>query len=216
MTIPTWAVFLIVLLLVLIYWYTTSRSRSKNRQRDRAAAEFARLSGFYANQVFVDVRGEVAVGVDDRGRRIAVSRPKAQPRLRIYSFAQLLQAEVLQDGTAIARVAASPDLRPADLASDPGEHPEAGPTSLYGATALRPAVSSQVIPRPVPLSTLAVRISFDDPEVPPVVLYFLQGRAVDVGSVAADRALEQARTCLSALRTAMLRGAAHGPRRHDD
>ncbi len=216
MTIPTWAVFLIVLLLVLIYWYTTSRSRSRNRQRDRAAAEFAKLSGFYANQVFVDVRGEVAVGIDDRGRRIAVSRRRAQPRLRVYSFAQLLEAEVLQDGTSIARVAASADLRAADLARDSGEGPESGPTSLFGATALRPTVSSQVVPRPVPLSTLAVRISFADPETPPVVLYFLQGRAVDVGSVAADRAFEQARTCLAALRTAMLRGAAHGPRRHDE
>jgi hypothetical protein len=99
---PYWLVVIIILVLVVGYYLLTQQARE--RRRDRIGGDFGKIPNFYPNQSYADVAGDTAVGIDDRGRRIAVARRHAQPRTRVYSFAHLVSAEVLQNERLVASI----------------------------------------------------------------------------------------------------------------
>lgn len=196
---PTWSVFVIIVVIVIAYYASTSYA--KERRRDRVGDWFAKIPDFHANQVFVDARGESAVGIDDRGRRLAVARRRQEPRSRVYSFAQVIAVVLEQNGAVIERLprrgAAAPEA--AAAAHDI--------TSLFGSTAPEGRTTSERTPVPGSLSSLAARISLDDPAAPELLLRFHAGRAVDQGSVAADKAVGQARVFMNAFDLLLKRAA---------
>ncbi len=188
---PTWAVFVIVVVLVVGYYLFASR---KQRKRDSVAGDFEKIQDFHANQVYTDVRGEAAIAIDDRGRRIAIARRHGQPRTRVYSFAHIVSAEVVQNDEAIARVSR-------------GGQAEAAPAAdgLFGST--RPAALGlpPIKPAPVPVTMVAVRVTFEGASDPGPLVRFYQGKAIAAESVAGEKAFGEARTLLSALDIAIKR-----------
>jgi hypothetical protein len=195
--VPYWAVVIVIVVLVVVYYSSTSYAR--DRRRDRVGTSFAKIPGFHANQLFIDVHGETAVGVDDRGRRIGVSRKRGEPRVRTYSFAQLVSAELIENDQVMAKT--SRGGRPeGTLLGD----------SLFGSTGRTrgPAgVTPGVTRAEGMLSLLGVRIVFDGPAGPGVFVRFYQGKPVAVTSLAADRAYGQARSLFGALEIALRRAA---------
>ena len=196
---PYWAVFVIVVVLVVGY-YLLNQS-AKERRKGRAAGDFAKIPSFYANQTYTDVNGEVAIGIDDRGRRIAVSRKRAQPRTRVYSFAHIVSAELMQNGSAIFAI--SRDGRPAVGGAQPGESPGSG---LFGSTA-RPNFTHLPVIKPVlgPLTTVGVRVVFHNGSGDDVLLRFYDGKAVNVDGVVGEKAFAEAQVFLGSLDIAMKR-----------
>jgi hypothetical protein len=196
---PYWAVFPIVVILVVGYYLLNQSARE--RRRDRAAGDFAKIQNFYANQTYTDVNGEVAVGIDDRGRRIAVSRKRAQPRTRVYSFAHIVSAEVLQNGNAIFTI--SRDERSGAGGAQPG-----GPLgeSLFGSTA-RPSLTGLPAIKPVLglLTTVGVRLVFQNGSGDDVLVRFYDGKAVNVDGVVGERAFAEAQVFLGSVDIAMRR-----------
>jgi hypothetical protein len=187
---PTWTVFIIIVVIVVAYYASTSYA--KERRRDSVGDWFAKIPNFHANQVFIDVRGESAIGIDDRQRKLAVARRRQEPRSRVYSFAQVRSVALEENGVAIdqlprrLRPPVEPSTVPADIAS------------LYGSTAPEGALTFETTPTPGALSLLGARIVLDDPVAPELILRFYAGRPVDKGSLAADKAFGQARACMAA------------------
>jgi hypothetical protein len=206
--IPTWAVFLIVVVIVVAYFLLTNTA--KQRRRESIGADFAKMPDFHANQVFTDLRGETAIGIDDRGRRIAVARKGARPRTKSYSFAHIVSAEVIQNGATIATV--SGDQGPQGM-QERTSSPEATPTrgglapagSLFGSTRRAAVALPAVKPGPGPLTQLAVRIVLRGAPETGLIVRFYEGRPIDVESVTGDRAFADARACLGALDIAIKR-----------
>lgn len=188
---PTWAVFVIVVVLVVGYYLLSSR---KQRRRASVAGDFAKIPNFHANQVYTDVRGEAAIGIDDRGRRIAVARRHTQPRTRIYSFAHIVSAELVQDGASIAETSR-------------GGQAEATPAvdGLFGSTRTAAIGLAPIRPAPGPVTMVAVRVAFEGASDPGPLVRFYQGKAIDAESVAGEKAFAEARACLGALDIAIKR-----------
>jgi hypothetical protein len=191
--IPYWAVVIIIIVIVVGYFLLSASSKEK--RREKVAADFSRVPGFHANQVFTDVGGEAAIGIDDRGRRIAVSRKGAQPRTQVYSFAHILSAVVLQDNRLVATV------------SKDGEVRDTPPDSLFGSTG--PAIVPTVAVKPAlgNMSMLAVRLTIQGAPGSGVLIRFYQGKPVGPESVAGEKAFADARVCLGALDIAIKRAA---------
>ncbi len=198
--IPTWAVFAIVVVIVVGYFLLTASARQ--RRRESVAADFAKLPNFRANQVFIDIRGDSAIGIDDRGRRIAVARRHAQPRTKLLSFAHIVSAELVQNGVAIASTSRDGHARSAR--AGPGE----AETSLFGSTGRAAAGMPTVKAAPGPVTTLAVRVTFHDVADGELLVRFYEGKAIAVESVAGEKAFADARVCLGALDIAIRRAAA--------
>jgi len=189
---PTWAVFVIVVVLVVGYYLLSSR---KQRRRASVAGGFAKIPNFHANQVYTDVRGEAAIGIDDRGRRIAVARRHTQPRTRVYSFAHIVSAELVQNDASIAKTSR-------------GGQAEATPAEgLFGST--RPAAVGlpPIKPSPVPVTMVGVRVALEGASDPGPLIRFYQGEPIDAESVAGEKAFAEARACLGALDIAIKRAA---------
>jgi hypothetical protein len=198
---PTWAVFVIVVVIVVGYYLLTQSSRE--RRRGRAASDFAKLPNFFANQTYTDTRGEVAIGIDDRGRRIAVARKHGQPRTRVYSFAHIVSAEVVQNDTVIASISRG---------AKPGAGREPGGSSgdsLFGSTS-RPGLTGLPIIKPVlrPLTRVGVRVVFQNGSGEEVLVRFYEGKAVNVDGVAGERAFAEAQVFLGSLDIAIKRAGA--------
>jgi hypothetical protein len=187
---PTWAVFVIVVVLVVGYYLFASR---KQRGRTRVAGDFAKIPNFHANQVYTDVRGEAAIGIDDRGRRIAVASRHMQPRTRVYSFAHVVSADIVQNDVSIAKTS-----RDGQAEAKPAE-------GLFGST--RPAAVGlpPVKPAPGPVTMVGVRVTLEGVTDPGLLIRFYQGKPIDAESVAGDKAFGEARTCLGALDIAIKR-----------
>ncbi len=204
--IPTWAVFVIVVVIVLVYFLLSNTARQ--RRLESVGGDFASIPDFHANQVFTDVKGETAIGFDDRARRIAVGRKRTQPRTQVYSFAHIVSAEVVQNGVVVARVASESGLgeSPAGDETTEGSPPGEEPGSLFGSTS-RPAPGAAPELRPLPgqLTALAVRVALREGADRGVLVRFYEGKGVDVRSVAGEGALARAQTCLGALDIAMKR-----------
>jgi len=204
--IPTWAVFVIVVAIVLVYFLLSNTARQ--RRLESVGGDFEKIPDFHANQVFTDVKGETAIGFDDRARRIAVARKRTQPRTRVYSFAHIVSAEVVQNGVVVARVVkeGDPGERPTGDETAEGSPPGEEPGGLFGSTS-RPAPGAAPELRPLPgqLTALAVRVTFREESDPGVLVRFHVGKGVDVRSVAGEGALARAQTCLGALDVAMKR-----------
>jgi hypothetical protein len=227
--VPYWAVIIVILVLVVGYYLLSQQGRE--RRREKVGVDFAKTPGFYANQSYTDVQGESAIGIDDRGRRIAVARKHAQPRTRVYSFAHIVSAEVLQDdkvlafigrdggagATAGARGAADVGARGRTDVADAGGGPAAGPagedsakrfSGLFGSTGDRPGVTG--LPRFTPimgqLSRVAVRVVFSNGDAEdPVLLRFYEGKPINADGVVGERAFGEARVLLGSLDVAIKR-----------
>jgi hypothetical protein len=210
---PYWVVVIIIVVLIVGYYLLTQQA--KERRRERVGADFAKTPNFYANQTYTDAAGEAAIGIDDRGRRIAVARKHAQPRTKVYSFAHILSAEVIQNDEVIAAItpeAPVPGSRPAGLGGGVGAGgPAAGPAgSLFGSTgrASRQGVTGLPVLSPVlgQVATAGVRIKFRNGDaVDQVVIHFYQGKPVNVDSVVGERAFAEAQVLLGSLDIAMKR-----------
>jgi hypothetical protein len=187
---PTWAVFVIVVVLVVGYYLFASR---KQRRRDGVTGDFAKIPNFHANQVFTDVRGEAAIGIDDRGRRVAVASRHTQPRTRVYSFAHIVSAELVQNDVSIAKTS-----RGVPAEATPAE-------GLFGST--RPAAVGlpPFKPSPVPVTMVGVRVTLEGAPDPSPLIRFYEGKPIDAESVAGEKAFGEARTCLGALDIAIKR-----------
>jgi hypothetical protein len=196
---PYWAIFVVVAVLGVGY-YLLNQS-AKERRRERAAGDFAKIPSFYANQSYTDVKGEVAIGIDDRGRRIAVSRKRAQPRTRVYSFAHIVSAEVVQNGSAIFTI--SRVGRSGAAGAQPGEPAGDG---LFGSTN-RPSLTRLPAVRPLlgPLTTVGVRVVFQNGSRDDVLVRFYDGKAVNVDGVVGERAFAEAQVFLGSVDIAMKR-----------
>ena len=188
--VPTWAVFVTVVVLVVGYYLLSS---SKQRRTSRIGSDFAKIPDFHANQIYTDVRGDAAIGIDDRGRRIAVARKHAKPRTRLYSFAHVVSAELVQNDAAIAKTSrvAQAEAIPAD--------------GLFGST--RPAAVglAPIKPAPGPVTMVGVRVTLEGASDPGPLIRFHHGKAIDAASVAGEKAFGEARVCLGALDIAIKR-----------
>jgi hypothetical protein len=182
---PVWTVFVIIVVLVVAYYASTSYAKEK--RRESVGTGFEKIPGFHPNQVFLDAHGDSAIGIDDRGRRLAVVRKRTQPRNRVYSFAQVRSVELVDNGRTVATLPAGDE--------SPSAHAQA---PLFGSTAWKRPVPVDIPSDPTPLSLLGVKVAFDDPASPGLFLRFYAGKPVDRRSLAADKALGQARACLSA------------------
>jgi hypothetical protein len=210
---PYWAVGIVVVVLVVVYYLLSQQGRE--RRREKVGVDFAKIPNFYANQTYTDVRGEAAMGIDDRGRRIAIARKHAQPRTRVYSFAHLISAEVLQNDQVIASVTAgSKDARePARGEKDPSTAPLTGGIpveSLYGSTkqSVRDTFVGLPALKPVlgQLTTAGLRVKFrNGEEVDEVLIRFYDGKAVNVDGVEGQRAMAEAQVLLGSLDIAIKR-----------
>ncbi len=213
---PFWAVALIVVVLMVGYYLLTQQARE--RRRDKIGTDFAKLPGFYANQTYTDSRGEAAIGIDDRGRRIAVARKNGQPRTLMYSFAHILKGEVLQNGEVIATVAPAAESG----AAVPGAGMQVSegavdrdPAGLFGSTrpSVRDIFAGTPVVKPVlgQLTTAAVRLSFRNGDATEeVVIRLYDGKPVNVDGVEGERAFAEAQVILSSLDIAIRRaGAPH-------
>lgn len=223
---PYWAVIIIIVILVVGYFLLTQQARE--RRRERVSSDFSRIPGFYANQSYTDATGEAAIGIDDRGRRIAVARKHAQPRTQVYSFAHILSAEVLQNGEVIAAITPGPVSGPrpgGGSASSAGWASPAGAgtgtesgESLFGSTgrAAGQGVTGLSVLDPVlgQVTTAALRIKFRNGEaVDEALIHFYQGKPVNADGVVGERAFAEAQVLLGSLDIAMKRAGvpARGP-----
>lgn len=186
---PTWTVFIIIVVIVVAYYASTSYA--KERRRESVGDWFAKIPDFHANQVFIDVRGEAAIGIDDRGRKLAVSRKRRQPRGRVYSFAQARSVVLEENGLTIAGLSRDDPATTAPTA-------ERDDGSLFGSTALARLAAPDIGPGPGLLSLLGVRLLLDDPASPELFLRFYAGKPIDGRSLAGDKAFAQARACMAA------------------
>ncbi len=226
---PYWAVIVVIPVLVVGYYLLSQQGRE--RRREKVGVDFAKTQGFYANQSYTDILGESAIGIDDRGRRIAVARKHAQPRTRVYSFSRIVSAEVLQDdkvlaiirrsgqaGGGAAGMAGSGDgARGAGKVASAGGGVAGGPagadgaegfSGLFGATGDRPGVTG--LPRFTPimgqLTRVAVRVVFNNGDAEDTVLLrFYEGKPINVDGVVGERALGEARVLLGSLDVAVKR-----------
>ena len=193
---PTWAVFVAVVVLVVGYYLLSQQARE--RRRDRAAGDFARIPNFYANQTYTDVDGEVAIGIDDRARRIAVARKRRD--VRLYSFAHIVSAEVVQNDTVVATLSrlaeAEAGARP-DGASGGGLFGSAGRPSLTGLPIIKP--------EPGTLTMAGVRVIFHNGSDDEVLVRFYVGKPVNVDGVVGERAFAEAQVFLGSLDIAIKR-----------
>jgi hypothetical protein len=203
---PYWAVVIIIVVLAVVYYTTSSYAREK--RRGSVAEAFTTIPNFHANQVFVDVRGAVAIGVDDRGRRVAIAQKHQQPRVRTLSFAQIASVEMVQNNAVIARAAKGD--RPPAAPADGLLFGSTTPGSLFGSTASgeRSTRNGQDLG---PLTSVGVRVTLDDSMDGGLVVRFYEGKEVGRESVTGENALAQARTCYAALEIAM-RKATLAPR----
>jgi hypothetical protein len=210
---PYWAVGIVVVVLVVVYYLLSQQGRE--RRREKVGVDFAKIPNFYANQTYTDVHGEAAMGIDDRGRRVAIARKHAQPRTRVYSFAHILSAEVVQNDQVIASVTAANTGVPAVAGGDraPSTDPITGgfPSgSLYGSTkqSIRDAFSGLPVLRPAlgQLTTAAMRVRFrNGEEIDDVLIRFYDGKAVNVDGVEGQRAMAEAQVLLGSLDIAIKR-----------
>jgi len=213
---PYWAVAVVVVVLVVVYYLLSQQGRE--RRTEKIGVGFAKIPNFYANQIFTDVRGEAAMGFDDRGRRIAVARKKAQPRTRVYSFSHLLSAEVLQGDQLIASLrpggepgrSVGPCTVARDASAPADSDGEAKTGSLYGSTnrSVRDVFAGQPVVRPAPgqVTSVAVRVRLrNGEETDEVVIRFYQGKPVNVDGVEGERALAEAQVLLGSLDIAIKR-----------
>jgi hypothetical protein len=208
---PKWSVFVIIVVLVVGYYLLTQQARE--RRRDRVGVDFAKMPNFYANQTFTDVQGETAIGIDDRGRRIAVARKHAQTRTRVYSFAHLLAADLLQDDTAVAGIKRHEGSAPLKAATEAASAAPAGDpvAGLFGSTRTQGKPGLAGLPEVKPilgqLTSVAVRVKFQNGGAEDeLLLRFYQGKPVNMESVVAERAFAEAKVLLSSLDIAMKRG----------
>jgi hypothetical protein len=210
---PYWAVGIVVVVLVVVYYLLSQQGRE--RRREKVGVDFAKIPDFYANQTYTDVHGEAAVGIDDRGRRVAVARKHSQPRTRVYSFAHIMSAEVVQNDQVIASVTPTTKDAPQAAGGDPtsstapitGGFPEG---SLYGSTkqSVRDVFSGLPVLKPVlgQLTTAAVRVKFrNGKEIDEVLIRFYDGKAVNVDGVEGQRAMGEAQVLLGSLDMAIKR-----------
>jgi hypothetical protein len=210
---PYWAVGIVVVVLVVAYYLLSQQGRE--RRREKVGVDFAKIPNFYANQTYTDVHGEVALGIDDRGRRVAIARKHAQPRTRVYSFAHLISAEVVQNDQVIASVTAGPKDVPEGAGGDraPSSAPVTGGFlggSLYGSTkqSVRDVFSGQPVLKPVlgQLTAAAMRVRFrNGAEIDEFLIRFYDGKAVNVDSVEGQRAMGEAQVLLGSLDVAIRR-----------
>jgi hypothetical protein len=220
--IPTWAVFVIVVVIVVTYFLLSNTA--KQRRRESVGGDFAKIADFHANQVFTDAKGETALGIDDRGRRIAVARKRAQQRTRVYSFQHIVVAEVTQNGAVVARVARAAQAAPGagDQVGTVPQAPEGdgrpasdavlnrgGPVgdSLFGSTGRGIVTTPLIRPLSGRLESIAVRVEFEGASDSGVLVRFYEGKPIAAESVAAERAFAGAQTCLNALDVAIKRAA---------
>jgi hypothetical protein len=198
-----------VVVVVIVVGYFLLSGPGKQRRRQNVAADFAKMADFHANQVFTDVRGETAIGLDDRGRRIAVARRHAQPRTKLYSFAHIISAELVQNGTVIAVVAkgvsgqsaAAEGGRAGKTPADGGE----AESSLFGSTGRGVLGIPVIAPAPGSMTMLGVRVTVRDASDAGVLIRFYEGKAIDAAGVAGEKAFADARVCLAALDVAIKR-----------
>ena len=187
---PTWAVFVTVVVLVVGYYLFASR---KQRRRTSLTGDFTKIANFRANQVYTDVRGEAALGIDDRARRVAVANRHTRPHTRVYSFAHVVAAEIVQNDVSIAKTSrgGQAEAKPAD--------------GLFGST--RPAAVGlpPIKPAPGPVTMVGVRVTLEGVPVPGPLIRFCLGKPIGAESVAGDKAFGEARTCLGALDIAIKR-----------
>jgi hypothetical protein len=210
---PYWAVAIIIAVLVVGYYLLTQQGRA--RRRERLGVDFAKVPNFYANQIYTSVNGDTAVGIDDRGRRIAVSRKHTQPRTRVYSFAHIVSAEVMQNGTVIAAITAGGQASKVGLApgnGHPGGNglPGSATGGLFGSTRpfSRRGMTGLPVIRPEMglLTMVGVRVTFrDGGDGDTVLTCFYDGKAVNVDGVAGERAFAEAQVLLGSLDVAMKR-----------
>jgi hypothetical protein len=211
---PYWAVLIVVVVLVVGYYLLSQQGRE--RRREKVGVDFAKTPGFHANQSYTDVRGEAAIGIDDRGRRIAVARKHTEPRTRVYSFSHLISAEVLRDETVVGAIG-----RAAQVAGtagggvgvqtgggNGGARSEGSFSELFGSTAGRPGVTG--LPRLAPVmgqtSQVALQVTFRNGEEEDVVLLrFYEGKPVNVDGVVGEKAFGEAKILLGSLDVAMKR-----------
>jgi hypothetical protein len=199
---PYWALLIIIVVLVVGYYLLSQQARQ--RRRDRVGVDFARTPGFYANQTFTDVGGETAIGIDDRGRRLAVARKRAEPRTRMYSFAHILSVEALQDVKVIVRIPGDPPA--VEQSPAPGE----GGDSLFGSTRPqdRPGLTGLPVVRPEmgQVSVVAVRVRLRNGDATDeVVVRFYDGKPVNVEGVVGEKAFAGAQVLMGSLDIAMKR-----------
>jgi hypothetical protein len=199
---PYWALLIVIVVLVVGYYLLTQSARQ--RRRDRVGVDFARMPDFYANQTYTDVGGETAIGIDDRGRRLALARKRAQPRTRVYSFAHILSVEVLQDAKVLARIPAER----AAAGEDPP--PEEAADSLFGST--RPESRIGIIGPPVirpdmgQVGVVGVRVRLRNGDaVDEALVRFYDGKPVNVDGVVGERAFSEAQVLMGSLDIAMKR-----------
>jgi hypothetical protein len=212
--VPYWAVGIVVVVLVVAYYLLSQPGRE--RRRDKVVADFATIPNFYANQTYTDVRGVCAVGIDDRGRRIAVARKHAQPRTRVYSFAHVIVAEALQNDQVIASVAAPGQTapRPAEGGLGPARarvsEDDFSAGGLYGSTkqTVRDAFAGLPALRPLlgQMTMAGVKVRFrNGAEVDDILIRFYDGKAVNSDGVEGERAMAEAQVLLGALDIAIKR-----------
>lgn len=207
-SLPYWAVVIVIVVLVVGYYLLSQQGRE--RRREKVGVDFAKIPGFYANQQYTDVRGDAALGIDDRGRRVAVARKHAQPRTRVYSFSHIISAEVLQDERvvgAVGKAAQSAAERESFRAGRALDSDEAF-AGLFGSTAGRPGVTGlpQLAPVMGQMSRVALRVTFKNGEDQDAVLLRLyQGKPVNVDGVVGEKALAEAKILLGSLDVAIKR-----------
>ena len=210
---PYWAVGIVVVVLVVVYYLLSQQGRE--RRREKVGVGFAKIPNFYANQTYTDVHGEAALGIDDRGRRIAIARRHAQPRTRVYSFAHVISAEVVQNDQVIASVAAVTKDAPEPAGGDraPSRAPITGgfpAGSLYGSTKqpVRDAFAGLPVLKPVlgQLTAVALRVKFRNGEdIDEALIRFYDGKAVNADGVEGQRAMAEAQVLLGSLDIAIKR-----------
>ena len=211
---PYWAVGIVVVVLVVVYYLLSQQGRE--RRREKVGVDFAKIPSFYANQTYTDIHGDTAVGIDDRGRRIAIARKHAQPRTRVYSFAHIISAEVFQNDQVIASIAAATKPAPGPAGGDMG--PLAAPItgggfpvgSLYGSTKqpVRDAFAGLPVLRPTlgQMTLTGLRVKFrNGTEIDDVLIRFYDGKAVNADGVEGERALAEAQVLLGSLDIAIKR-----------
>jgi hypothetical protein len=210
---PYWAVGIVVVVLVVVYYLLSQQGRE--RRREKVGVDFAKIPNFYANQTYTDVRGEAAIGIDDRGRRIAIARKQARPRTRVYSFAHIISAAVVQNDQVIASVAAETKDVPEPAGGDGGPFTAAitgglPVGSLYGSTkqSIRDAFVGPPALKPElgQITTAGMRVRFrNGEEIDEVLVRFYAGRAVNADGLEGQRAMAEAQVLLGSLDIAIKR-----------
>jgi hypothetical protein len=193
---PTWSVFVIIVVIVVAYYLLSQQARE--RRKGRAAADFAKIPNFYANQTYGDVGGQAAIGIDDRARRIAVAHKRGDTR--VYSFAHIASAEVLQNDKVIVTISRS-------VPAEAGAKPKgAEGADLFGSTG-RPSLTGLPVIKPElgTLTSVGVRVTFQNGSDDQVFIRFYDGKPVNVDGVVGEGAFAEAQVFLGSLDIAMKR-----------